>query len=80
MSDVPANGISWRLGSLETRVQRLEDLDPSVVRQQVKDVTQDVRDLRDDFKAVKQALYTAALTFAGGAILIAVTAWQITGH
>ena len=80
MSDAPTNGVSWRLGSLEHRVQRLEDLDPSVVRQQVQDVVQDVRDLRDDFKAVKTALYTAALTFAGGAILIAVTAWQIAGH
>jgi hypothetical protein len=63
---------SRRLGEIE-RVQ------PAVVAAEVRELRTDVLELREEVRATKRALYTVALSVAGGAITFAFTAFQIWG-
>lgn len=58
MSDVPANGTTFRLGALERRVDRLEHLEPAVVRSELDDV-------KEDIKAIRSAQTWMIRTFVG---------------
>lgn len=83
MSDTPGNGqngLSTRVGFLERRVDKLENLEPAVVAERVKGVADEIRDLRGEFKAVKRALYAFAISVSLGAIGFAFTVFSLLGR
>jgi hypothetical protein len=61
---VEPNGIAVRISSLERAVDRLERLDPAVVKQQVADIREDIAEIRTDLSAVKRILIGFLVTFA----------------
>lgn len=65
--------LDWRVDQAEKRIARLELLEPAVQVQRIDDLASDVRDLRDEMRGVKRALYTAAGSFLVGALLFAAT-------
>jgi hypothetical protein len=58
------NGIAVRIENLERAVHRLERLEPAVVKQQVQDIREDIREIHDDLSAVKRILIGFLVTFA----------------
>jgi hypothetical protein len=52
----PNGTVAWRLNALERRVDRLYDLEPSVVARQVSDLHEDISDLRAEMKGSVKAL------------------------
>jgi hypothetical protein len=76
VSDVP-NG--YRLESLERRLDRLEELEIAVVKQQVEDVKNDIRETREDMAAVRKILIGFLVTFAFAAVTTVVAVISITG-
>lgn len=68
----PRNGIHWRLGDLDRRVKNIEDLKPEVMAFEVKET-------RDDVKALKRAFYTFAFSVVGSTILFAFTVFALLG-
>ena len=67
---------------LEDHARRLHDLEsarPAVVANEVANLHRDIGDLREEVRSLRRALYTVALTVAGGAITFAFTAFQLWG-
>ena len=60
----PENGIAVRLTNLERAVHRLERLEPAVVKQQVGDIREDLKEIRDELSAVRRILIGFLITFA----------------
>lgn len=75
----PGNGFAYRLSAIERRIERIESLEPAVVKAQMGDLKDDVFELREDMRAVKRALYGLAISIAGGSALFAFTAFQLWG-
>jgi hypothetical protein len=48
-----------------------------VIQRDVSTLTRDFEDLSTEFRAVRRALYTTALSIVGGAVLFAVSVLQI---
>jgi hypothetical protein len=48
-----------------------------VIQRDVATLTRDAEDLSTEFRAVRRALYTTALSIVGGAVLFAVSVLQI---
>ena len=61
------------------RLEALERHDPAGLVVEVRELRADVAELKDETRATKRALYTVALSVAGGAITFAFTAFQIWG-
>lgn len=49
--DEPANGTAYRLAAAERRLDRIEALEPAVMRQEISNVKDDIRDIRNDFRS-----------------------------
>ena len=60
----PENGIAVRLTNLERAVHRLERLEPAVVKQQVGDIREDLKEIRDELSTVRRILIGFLITFA----------------
>lgn len=75
----PSNGYAFRLASIERRVDRIEQMEPAVVKQQVADVKDDIRQLSEDVASVRRILIGFLVTFAVLAVGTVVTVMQITG-
>ena len=71
--------VQFRLQELERRMGKVEDAIASVpvMQRDVATLTQEAEDLKDEFRAVRRALYTTALSIMGGAVLFAFTVLQI---
>lgn len=68
--------------TLEDHDRRLLDLEhanPAVIAAEVRELRADNVELKAEMKAIKRALYTVALSVAGGALTFAFTAFQIWG-
>jgi hypothetical protein len=85
----PANGTAIRLATLERQVERLERLEPAVVKQQVTDIKDDIQKLSRDMErfhkeqseetqGVRRILIGFLVTFAVLAVGTVVTVMQIT--
>lgn len=65
--------LEWRLGEVERRVarieQRLEDL--PAWREQTTEHGRAIDTLQEEIRSLRVAVITAAISFAGGALLIA---------
>ncbi len=73
MNDIPAtNGTAFRLAALERRLDRIENLEPAVMRQEINDVKDDLRTIAADMSTVKKMFMGFIITFAiGSATLVA---------
>ncbi len=69
----PANGYAFRLASLERRVERVEQLEPAVVKQQVADVKEDIAQLAEAVDSIRKILIGFLATFAITGIAIVAT-------
>jgi flagellar capping protein FliD len=65
----------YRISRLENDVQHLQERleDYGALKQTVLSLDKAVGNLQEELKAVRRALYTAALSVTGGAILLAVS-------
>lgn len=61
------------------RITELEATQPAVLAAEVRELRADVIETKNELKATKRALYTVALSVAGGAITFAFTAFQLWG-
>ena len=64
MGDVPANGPGYRLGDLERRISRIENLEPAVMRQEIRDVKEDIRTVARDVAGLRKILIGFIVSFA----------------
>lgn len=76
---IPPNQIEWRLTSLERRVEKLWDLKPEVVAREVEELNTDIKELRDELRGVRRALWGFGLSIASAAIIFAFSAFQVWG-
>ena len=67
-----SEGIPFRVGALERRVDKLEELEPAVVANEVQNLARDVR-------ALKFAFYTFTFGVVGSAIVFAFTVFALLG-
>lgn len=74
----PGNGYTFRLASIERRVDRIEHMEPAVVRQQVIDLKDDLREVADAVADVRRILIGFLVTFAVLAVGTVITVMQIT--
>ncbi len=80
MSDFePTNGTRYRLQELERRMNSLEArTEPvPVLRSEMDNLRRELRDLGVEVGSLRKALYTAALSVTGGAVIFAVTILQV---
>lgn len=71
------DAIHVRLDEHSRRLADLERTQPAVVANEVQGIKEDVRDIKDEIRSFKRAAYTLATTIAGGAVVVAFTAWQL---
>lgn len=74
-----ANGNRWRLQNHEDRLKWLEQrtANVNVMERDIRNLERALTDLREEMSNLRKALYTAALSFAGGALLVAATMFQV---
>jgi len=75
----PNGTLSWRVGELERRVERLYNFEPAVVSDRVNEMHTDIGQLRDEIRGVRRALWGFALSITGSAVVFAFTAFQVFG-
>lgn len=86
----PNGGLEWRLRNAEKRLDRLEEGQPAVLAERIRQLERRVDDLdrhtnrrMDDLaagqNALQRAIVGAAVTFAGSALLFSFTVWQVFG-
>lgn len=68
-----------KIEDFERRISGIESAKPDVLAAEVRELRADILEVKDEVKATKRALYTVALSVAGGAITFAFTAFQIWG-
>lgn len=69
----PGNGVAFRLSSIERRVDRLEKLEPAVVKAQLQDVKEDIHQLSQDLASIRKILTGFLVTFAFTGITIVIS-------
>jgi len=71
----PGNGnrLRWQVDEHARRLEKLERLEPAVMRQKIDDLSQDVSSL-------KRAFYTFAFGVVGSAIVFAFTVFALLGR
>jgi len=73
------NGTYWRIGNLERRVEAIERLRPDVLADRIDNHAKELNEIRDEIQGLRRALYTFALSIAGGALAVVWTATQVIG-
>jgi hypothetical protein len=76
---VTVDAIQVRLEEHARRIAELERTQPAVTASHVADVQEDVRELKEEMKAQKRALYAVALSVASGAVIFAFSAFTVWG-
>lgn len=66
--DSPLDAVAIRLANLERQVDRLFDLEPAVVKQEVENIKRDIGYIRDDISAIRKILIGFLLSFAFAAV------------
>ena len=64
----PTDVVAIRLTNLERQVDRLFDLEPAVVKQEVANIKEDIGHIRDDIGAIRKILIGFLLSFAFAAV------------
>lgn len=74
MSDVPAtNGTSFRLAALERRLDKIEDLEPNVMRAELVDVKNELRNMALEVAGLRRTLLGFVATFSLTIITVVVS-------
>lgn len=68
----PGNGWLWRIGEIERRVEKIEKLEPAVMRQELRDVKDDIKDIAKDVMWVKRTFIGFCVTFAFSSVTLVV--------
>lgn len=71
------NPDNWRITNLEERIARIERLDPSVLAERIANHSEEFRELREEIKSLRRALYTFAFTVAAASIVFAIGVLQL---
>lgn len=79
LSGETPNGTYWRIGNLERRVEAIERLRPDVLADRIDNHVREFAEIRDEIRGLRRALYTFALSIAGGAIAFVWTVTQVLG-
>jgi hypothetical protein len=74
----PANGFGYRLNSLERRLDRIEQLEPAVMRAQLQDVKDDIHELAREIGYIRKVLTGFLVTFAFTGITIVISLVVLT--
>jgi hypothetical protein len=69
-----------RTDDLVRRLDSLERHHPAVISEQLGHVKVDVHELREEVSGLKRSLYTLAISISSGAVLFALTAFQLWGR
>lgn len=64
----PTDVVAIRLTNLERQVDRLFDLEPAVVKQEVANIKEDIGHIREDIGAIRKILIGFLLSFAFAAV------------
>lgn len=72
------NGWSYRIHELERKVQRLQDLEPAVVKAQVVDIREDIQQLAREIGYIRKILTGFLVTFAFTGITVVVSVVALT--
>lgn len=75
----PNSSVVFRLSEIERRLQRLENLEPAVVKSQVDDLKEDIHTLAQDIAAIRKILIGFLVTFAFTGITTVVAIVALTG-
>lgn len=76
--DPPGNGWTYRIAELERKVQRLQDLEPAVVKAQVIDIREDIHQLAREIGYIRKILTGFLVTFAFTGITVVVSVLALT--
>jgi transposase-like protein len=76
---VTADVFQVRLDEHHRRLSELERTQPAVLAAELRELRNDLAEVREEQRATKRALYTVALSVAAGAVTFAFTAFQIWG-
>jgi hypothetical protein len=71
------DAIHVRLDEHARRLAELERTQPAVVASQVQGIKEDLTEIREEIRSFKRAAYSLAISIAGGAVIVALTAWQL---
>ena len=72
--------MAYRVGALERRLDRIDNLKPDVMQSEIRDVKEDVHQLVDDVAGLRRILVGFIVTFSLGiAMLVAVILTSGTG-
>lgn len=74
----PGNGHAFRLNSLERRLDRIEQLEPAVMRAQLQDVKDDLHELAREIGYIRKVLTGFLVTFAFTGITIVISLVVLT--
>lgn len=75
----PNSSVAFRLAELERRITRVENLEPAVVKSQVRDVKRDINQLSQDIAAIRKILIGFLVTFAFTGITTVIAIVALTG-
>lgn len=77
-----SSNVDYRLRKLEEELKRVRDRieDYLAVKQRLIQVEKDQGEIATEMAGLRRALYTAAISIAGGAILFAATIFQVLGN
>ena len=64
----PTDAVAIRLANLERQVERLFNLEPAVVKQEVENIKKDIGYIREDISAIRKILIGFLLSFAFAAV------------
>lgn len=64
----PSDAVAIRLSQIERQVDRLLDLEPAVVKQEVENIKKDIGYIREDISAIRKILIGFLLSFAFAAV------------
>ena len=66
--ETPLDAVAVRLAQIERQVDRLFDLEPAVVKQEVENIKRDIGYIREDISAIRKILIGFLLSFAFAAV------------
>lgn len=72
------NGWTFRVAELERKVQRLQDLEPAVVKAQVADIKEDIHNLATEIGYIRKILTGFLVTFAFTGITVVISVVILT--
>ncbi len=71
--DFSAHSDLYRLSSLERRLEKFENLEPAVMKQEIADIKSELRNIADEIGSIRRMLLGFIATFALSSITVIVS-------